>query len=75
MKLSNNLYDILKYICTIGLPAIMTFFGVVLPACEVSGETTATVITIMGALATLIGTLIGISSATYKKGEDDEQNN
>lgn len=66
MKMSNKLYDILKALCTIILPAIATFiftleqiwnFGI--PA----GEIVATIT----AVCTLIGALIGISSATYNK--------
>lgn len=39
MKLDNKVYDVLKYIVTIGLPALATFLGVLLPTCGVATET------------------------------------
>lgn len=68
MKLSNKVYDILKYIATIGLPALTTLWLTVgsiwdLPLTEPIGAT-------MGAITVFIGTLIGISNHQYKKGND-----
>ena len=67
MKLSNRLYDILKYVCTIGLPAVAAFIGVVFPVVGIADNITGIVLTVITATATLIGTLIGISNAQYKK--------
>ena len=67
MKLTNTLYDALKFICTIVLPAVGAFIGVVFPAVGVADGTTSIVLTIITASATLIGTLIGISNVNYKK--------
>ena len=61
--MSNKVYDILKYIAQIGLPAITVFIGVVLKCFNV--PTTDIIITIMVAFDTLLGTLLGISSAKY----------
>lgn len=65
--LPNKVYDVLKYICTIVLPAICAFIGVVFPAIGISSDITGIVLTVITATATLIGTLIGISSYQYNK--------
>lgn len=67
MKLSNKVYDVLKYITQIGLPAIGTLYFALsgiwnLPYAEqIVGTITAVV--------TFLGVLLGISSANYKKEE------
>ena len=67
MKLSNKVYDVLKYITQIGLPATGTLYFALsgiwnLPYAEqVVGTITAVV--------TFLGVLLGISSANYKKEE------
>lgn len=67
MKLSNKAYDILKWITLICIPALTTFY-VVLD--NVFGWGYAeTVSTISAAACTLLGALIGISTAQYNKGE------
>lgn len=65
MLISNKLYDILKWVCMIAIPALVTFLGVLLPAVGVEAETVRIVVTIISALGTFIGTLIGISTAQY----------
>lgn len=67
MKLKDKTYDFWKYVALVGLPAITTFVGVVLQCFNV--ECTDIVITIMVAFDTLIGSLLGISNANYKKGK------
>lgn len=71
MKISNELYDILKWVCTILIPSLITLLGVVLPLLGVSAETTNAIVTIIGALGVFVGSLIGISSINYKKGENE----
>ena len=68
-KLSNSVYDALKFLCTILLPscgalyfALSKIWG--LPYAE-------EVVGTLAAIATFIGALIGISSAQYKKENDD----
>ena len=67
MKLSNKVYDVLKYITQIVLPAIGTLYFALsgiwgLPYAEqVVGTITA--------IVTFLGVLLGISSANYKKEE------
>ena len=64
MKLSNKVYDVLKYVVTIGLPAVTTLrltlasiWG--FPYAEPIGAT-------LGAITVFLGALIGVSSAKYK---------
>ena len=66
MKMSNKVYDVLKFIAQIVLPALATFYVTIaglwnLPyPKEISG-------TIM-AIDTLLGAVLMISSSNYKKG-------
>lgn len=69
MKLSNSLYDILKWICVIFVPALITYLNILLPSLGVDASSVSTVITIIGAAGTFIGALIGISTANYYKDE------
>lgn len=65
MKLSNNLYNVLKYICLIALPAISVFYFALskiwgLPyATEVCGT--------ISAICVLMGSLLKISTDQYNK--------
>jgi len=66
MKLSNKVYDCLKFLCTIFLPALGTFYftlskvwGNMPYAEEIVGT--------LSAIAVFIGALIGISSLNYNK--------
>ena len=67
MKMSNKVYDVLKYITQIGLPAVGTLYFALsgiwgLPYAEqVVGTITA--------IVTFLGVLLGISNANYKKEE------
>jgi hypothetical protein len=67
MKLSNSWYDILKWITLICIPALATFYVALAPiwgwpfADEVAKTATA--------VCTLLGALLGISSAQYYKGK------
>lgn len=65
MKFPDGVYDVLKWICLIALPAIGVFCSVVLPVIGVPDETTKVVTTIIYAVATLIGALIGVSTKAY----------
>ena len=64
MKLPNNVYDVLKYIVLIALPAVITFTNIVGVQLGYDMNTTIVVLT---AFNTLLGTLIGISSIKYNK--------
>lgn len=67
MKISNRVYDILKWIAIICIPAVVTFLSVVLGVLEIDPKTINVIVTIISAIGTLIGTLIGVSTANYNK--------
>ena len=67
--LSNKVYDVLKYICLIGLPALATLVAALgsiwgIPNCE-------KIVLTINAIALFIGALIGVSSAQYNKSHDN----
>lgn len=64
MKMSNKVYDILKYIALVFLPALTTFVGVVLNCFDCSY--TDIVLTIMVAFDTFLGTVLKISNTRYE---------
>ena len=68
-KLSNGLYDALKFLCTILLPACGTLYFALskiwgLPLAE-------EIVGTLSAVAVFIGAIIGISSVQYNKENDD----
>ena len=65
MKLPDKVYDILKWIVTIVIPAILTFYGVVGTTCNITY--TQEVLTIGTAFDTMLGTILGISTISYNK--------
>ena len=68
MKLSNKTYDILKYIALVGLPAVLAFYGVVGMTFNI--PYTQEILTVGAAFDTMLGTMLGISTAKYNtKGE------
>ena len=66
MRFPNKLYDALKWICLIFLPAVGVLLATVLPAVGVDGATVKTICIVLGAIETFIGALIGVSTAAYK---------
>lgn len=62
MKLTNNVYDILKFIAIVGLPAFTTLVGTI--GTQLGYDMT-TVIVILTALDTFLGTLLGLSGVKY----------
>lgn len=67
MKLNNKVYDVLKWIVMILIPALVTFYvalsGILnLPYADEIAK-------IAAAVCTLIGSLLGISTAEYRKSE------
>jgi hypothetical protein len=66
MVLSEKVYDVLKWIAQILLPALTTFVGVILKCFNC--PYTDIIITIMVAFDTFLGTILGISSHNYYKG-------
>ena len=67
---SNKVYDSLKWLSLVFLPALTTFAGVVLNTLNV--ENAQVILTIAVAFNTFLGTILGISNINYqKKGEND----
>ena len=67
--LPEKVYDWLKWICVICLPAVSTFvvvLGQIYHFEDIAGMVSQTIT----AIATLIGSLICVSSIQYKKGAD-----
>lgn len=63
--MSNKMYDILKWIALVFLPALTTFVGIVLKCFNV--ECTDIVLTIMTGFTAFLGSILGISNVKYKK--------
>lgn len=69
MKFDNKLYDFLKYVCQIALPAIGTLYFALaqiwnFPYAE-------QIVGTIAAITTFLGVLLGISSYTYRKDENN----
>lgn len=70
MIFKNGIYDKLKWFCLVGLPALITFFGVLGSTLE--WDFTQMVITIAVAFNTMLGTMLGISNIRYKSLDSNE---
>lgn len=68
MKLSDDVYRVLKWLGLIALPALATFYGVIGKVWDIPH--TAEIVTTITAVATLIGALIGVSTVSYNKGKE-----
>ena len=73
LHISDKVYNILKWIALICIPALVTFLSVVLGVLDVDPKTVNVIVTIISAVGTLIGTLIGVSTSAYNK-EKNEAN-
>lgn len=70
MKLSNNTYDILKYVALIGLPVIATLIGTL---GEIWGITDVNeIVGTINALAIALGGLLQLSSIKYEQDKGGE---
>lgn len=63
MKFSNKTYDILKYVALIALPAIQVFWLTVGKIWNINY--TVEIGATIGAVALLLGTLLGVSTKNY----------
>lgn len=71
--LDNRVYEILKWVAMIALPAIATLVSVVLPLWNICDEGTVTAIVgTLTAVATCLGTLLGVSTVKYRKSNTDK---
>lgn len=71
MKLPDDVYNFLKWLALLALPAIATFYGIV-------GKTwnlpyTAEIVTTISALGVLVGTLIGVSQYNINKAKKQKE--
>jgi hypothetical protein len=68
MRLNDKVYDVLKWVCLIALPASALLYSAIAKiwGLPYGAEIPATI----NAVALFIGTLIGISNATIKKEEN-----
>lgn len=65
MKMSNDLYDVLKWVAIIVLPALSTLVAVVFSIWNIPyGDEIAQTIT---AIATFLGAVLMVSNAKYRK--------
>ena len=68
MKMSNQVYDVLKYIAQIALPALGTLYFALSSIWGLPyGEQ---IVGTIAAVDTCLGVLLGLSSANYKKDGD-----
>lgn len=65
--LNNKTYDVLKYLAITVVPALATLVGTIGVALGYQ-EVTGIVVTIITAVGTFIGALVGLSSVNYNKG-------
>ena len=72
MKLSNKVYDNLKWIALVFIPALITFYGVVGNVLNIPYRDV--ILTIMGAFDVFLGSLLGITSAQYNKNIKESRN-
>ena len=63
-----KVYNILKWITIVFLPALTTLVGVILNCFNVIGADI--VLTIMTAITTFLGVILGVSNINYKKKEE-----
>ena len=63
--MSNKIYDVLKWVAIVFLPALTTFVGVVLTSLDIGNS--EVVLTIMTGFATFLGAILGVSNINYKK--------
>ncbi len=72
--LDNKVYDVLKWVALIALPALGTLLSVVLPLWNICDEGTVTAIVgTITAVSTFLGTLLGVSTAKYRKSITDKK--
>lgn len=71
MKLPNKIYDVLKWVALICLPALALLFNTVAPVWGVDKAITNAVVITINAIGTCIGMLIGVSAVAISKDESD----
>ena len=70
MKLNDKIYDVLKWVALVCLPALATLISVVLPLWNLADESTVTAIVgTISAVDVFLGALLGVSTAQYNKSQ------
>lgn len=69
MILNEKVYKVLKWTCLIAVPAVITLISTL---GTIYGQDMTTVTATIGAVATFVGALIGISNSNYYKDNDSE---
>lgn len=68
--LNNKVYEILKWLALIALPALATLVSVILPLWNIVDEgTTTAIVGTITAVSTFLGTLLGVSTMKYRKNQ------
>lgn len=70
MMLKNEIYDVLKWIGLVAIPAIAYFVGEV--GTDIGIQNAGVVVKVLNAFGTLLGMLIGVSSYNYYKNESED---
>ena len=65
MRFPDKIYDVLKWVCIVCLPAVSTFIFAV--GGIFGWQYTEQIVGVIAAVTTLLGALIGISTANYNK--------
>lgn len=71
MKMSNKVYNCLKWVAITLLPALITLYGVI--GATLNIPYTQAVLTIATAVDTCLGTCLGISSYNYHKSQMENE--
>ena len=69
MKLSDKAYNFLKWACLIAVPALVTLISTL---GTIYGKDTTAITATIGAVATFVGALIGVSNDNYNKVESED---
>ncbi len=73
MEIKNNVYDVLKWVALIALPAVTVFIATVGEPLGWSITNTAQIV--LPAISVLLGGLLQLSTAKYNKEEDNGSDN
>ena len=68
--MSNKVYDVLKWIALVFLPAFIVLVGVILNSLNIANANI--IITILTAIDTFLGSTLGISNINYNKKVENE---
>lgn len=67
MKLKDNVYDVLKWVAMIAIDAVATCFAVIAQAWQMDMAIVSPIVVTLTAVGTLLGALIGVSTAQHNK--------